>query len=93
MNISNGAVRFLATFSKGHADVSRASRGIRRVALQKIATLTATTPESHYEHSDLERLCDTYPALESPANGLLNGGSNGLLSISQAPMVRNTASG
>ncbi len=88
MNIPNGAVGFERPLPSRRADLSRASRGIRGAALQKIAALTATAPESRSTHSDLDRLCHAYHASKSPASAPLIGGSKALSTAPQSPMVR-----
>ncbi|RDL34611.1 Phosphatidylinositol 4-kinase STT4 [Venustampulla echinocandica] len=66
--------------------MNSASRDIRRKALQKIAALSATSPDTTFDHSDLERL--SKGCLQNgKANGKVNGHANGhSSSLSDSPM-------
>jgi phosphatidylinositol 4-kinase len=64
------------------------SRDIRRKALQKIAALSATSPSTAFDSSDLDRLakgCPTHGKAKS--NGLAKGASRPLVG---SPMVGRT---
>lgn len=63
------------------------SRGLRRKALEKLALLSATSPDKSRQNGDLDRLYKLAPEHQEKNINLQNGVSDGKTLLGGVPMV------